>query len=144
MNILKKIFYMSYNNFKNNFINKTDDNNLYLVEVPCVIDFKYDQNSWYRIWSNGWCEQGGYQKPTTNWATITFNKPFTEVPFMLVSESDNTNQNMTDKDGYGVVVAVANITRITARVSCSNKRCFYWEAKGWIDLNQQHVPYTSI
>ena len=39
--------------------------------------------SWYRIWSDGWIEQGG-ETDSTNGETISFLKTFTEVPFVAV------------------------------------------------------------
>lgn len=36
--------------------------------------------SWYRVWSDGWIEQGSYSTNKTNTQTITFYKAFTNIP----------------------------------------------------------------
>ena len=30
-----------------------------MEEVPCIVETYVNGTSWYRVWSDGWCEQGG-------------------------------------------------------------------------------------
>ena len=39
--------------------------------------------SWYRIWSDGWIEQGGYLSWNGAWTTLTFNRPFTTTNYYI-------------------------------------------------------------
>lgn len=36
-------------------------------------------NNWYRVWSDGWIEQGGYTKKTGQQTTITYSISFTDI-----------------------------------------------------------------
>ena len=41
--------------------------------------------NWYRIWSDGWCEQGGVISAAQNGTTINFLKPFINANYVVVS-----------------------------------------------------------
>ena len=66
-----------------------------LHEVQCVVETYSNSNSWYRVYSDGWCEQGGTRVATTTWETIVFLKPFIDSNYTaLVSNSaGGTNAN---------------------------------------------------
>lgn len=58
--------------------------------------------SWYRIWSDGWCEQGGYinsdVSTPSNGVVVTFLKPFLDSNYtitMLSGHNDNTTNNLS-------------------------------------------------
>ena len=53
-----------------------------LVEVQTVIETYVNGTSWYRVWSDGWCEQGGYPSVSNN-GTITFLKPFKDINYTI-------------------------------------------------------------
>lgn len=38
---------------------------------------------WYRVWSDGWIEQGGYLSWNGDWTTLTFNRPFTTTNYYI-------------------------------------------------------------
>lgn len=44
--------------------------------IRTVVETWHSGSDWYRIWSDGWVEQGGTRVATTTWETITFLKPF--------------------------------------------------------------------
>lgn len=50
-----------------------------LQEVHCVVETYVNGESWYRVWSDGWCEQGGSKPAST--AEITFLKPFINLSY---------------------------------------------------------------
>ena len=55
-------------------------------------------NSWYRIWSDGWCEQGFIIN--ANVTSITLLKPFTTTTYnVLFSFVDTTDTSSTDRAG---------------------------------------------
>ena len=53
--------------------------------------------SWYRVWSDGWCEQGGYN--SNNLATINLLKQYTDTNYIVIttilSESSSGNYYAT-------------------------------------------------
>lgn len=70
-------------NFKNNQVYgyRFDLNEGYgLPSVRMVVNTWKSGTSWYRVWSDGWIEQGSYSTNKTNTQTITFYKAFTNIP----------------------------------------------------------------
>lgn len=51
-----------------------------MSEVPVIIEAYQNGTSWYRIWSDGWCEQGGsISSPTT----VTYIKPMVDTNYNI-------------------------------------------------------------
>lgn len=67
-----------------------------LQRVECVVETYRNGNSWYRLWSDGWIEQGGYLSAA---GTITFLKEFKyanyTVSHMPISAADPYVSNRT-------------------------------------------------
>lgn len=49
-----------------------------------VDTWKDNQGNWYRVWSDGWIEQGGIVYETGSYTIISFHKPFVSLPFRAV------------------------------------------------------------
>ena len=92
---------------------------------PAVVIQNYvNGNSWYRVWSDGWIEQGGYQSFSDYW-TLTFLKPFTKTNYTFTSSSEGEDLN-----------AVLGITSRTAKSiggNSADKRTltYNWRASGY-------------
>ena len=58
---------------------------------PYVIETWHEGTEWYRVWSDGWIEQGGafYNNDTQ----ITFKRPFTQSTYTLVMAGTDSNPN---------------------------------------------------
>lgn len=70
---LKNINFMSKTQFDE--LSTLKDNELYAVNTPAVIDsYSDDSGNWYRVYSDGWVEQGG--DCTLNQNNVNFHKPF--------------------------------------------------------------------
>ena len=41
------------------------------------------ETQWYRVWSDGWIEQGGHFSWNGAWTTLTFNRPFTTTNYYI-------------------------------------------------------------
>ncbi len=79
---------------------------------PYVVETYHNGRSWYRIWSDGWIEQGGWLDTNTNTnATASFLKKFTVIPqcwltayFLTgnyaVSVKERTISSLTIHSGY--------------------------------------------
>lgn len=62
-------------------INNKLDSMKYVVETGQ----SEDESQWYRIWSDGWIEQGGSNLTSTiNVEPLTFVQPFTKLPMLTV------------------------------------------------------------
>ena len=79
---------------------------------PAVVIQNYINGAnWYRVWSDGWIEQGGrvYMTDAAN-QTLNFNKAFTTTNYTIVSagESYNASVNLGIMERYTSYVIVDN------------------------------------
>lgn len=88
--------------------------------------------SWYRVYSDGWCEQGGcIQSPTNGNNNISFIKPFVDTTYYFnrinYSTVNGTATNFAS-EGY------SNKTNSGIRIYLLTNYAgtIYWEAKGYI------------
>lgn len=87
--------------------------------------------SWYRVYSDGWCEQGGVSATGTS-ASVTFLKPFKNTNYSVtVSDTYLTTSN-SDTGGYTTSPGLSNYTTTGFRISQTSGRYTQWEAKGYI------------
>ena len=56
-----------------------------LAECHVVVTKYKSGKNWYRIWSDGWIEQGGYTKVDSNGQLLTFLKPFSDVNYTITA-----------------------------------------------------------
>ena len=102
-----------------------DDNSLHAY----IISSYHSGTEWYRVWSDGWCEQGG--SITTSEGTIVFQKEFIDTNYTFISQA-------SDFDDYAIVVSTwGNKTKSSIQVRCGYNGVAYsreisWEAKGYI------------
>jgi hypothetical protein len=89
--------------------------------------------SWYRRYSDGWIEQGGYVSPGGNSAAFhigTFNTAFSTTNITLVAT--NAYRANNDHSYYGQIGAfVASKTQFKETCFSSEKSPFHWFACGY-------------
>ena len=92
-----------------------------------VIETYSSGSNWYRIYSDGWCEQGGSFTCSSAGQTLTFLKPFS-----------NTNYVMTAAGGTNKFGTISFYTRTVTDCKCwisdddtFNAGIINWEAKGY-------------
>ena len=98
---------------------------------PHIVETYVNGTSWYRVYSDGWCQQGGFCTGSTSY-TVTFLKPFI-----------NTNYNPTVTFNYSHDAAIMNmgcdtLTTTTMRININdgargNSRPIFWQACGYIN-----------
>lgn len=55
-----------------------------MEEVQCVVETYNNGTSWYRVWSDGWCEQGGRAEySSSNTVSVSFLKQFKDTNFFV-------------------------------------------------------------
>lgn len=55
-----------------------------LTECHVVVETYVNGTSWYRVYSDGWCEQGGYRTDVSNaGVTVNLAKPFTDTNYTI-------------------------------------------------------------
>lgn len=65
-------------------------NELYAVETPAVVEtYSDDDGNWYRVYSDGWVEQGGLYKGNNNQSgTLTLLKPYSDLNYIINLQSN--------------------------------------------------------
>ena len=90
--------------------------------------------SWYRVWSDGWIEQGGKTTiSSSSGTTITFLKPFTNTNYWCMANLSATDLTAQYYEA-GVVKGSKTITSmkiLSKNYGSTDIREYYWEAKGY-------------
>lgn len=72
--------------------NKMDRDGHNIANTSAVIIETYSNGTtWYRIWSDGWCEQGG--KYYNNNTAISFLKPFKNTIYSVMTQCTDVSPN---------------------------------------------------
>lgn len=112
---------------------KLSSNNRYLI------DSYHMGTEWYDIYSDGWCEQGGYYANTATSAgiaTINLHKEFLDADYYL-ARLDNKG-TLTNNSATQYIANFTETTTTTAsfRMDTSSYLWgFKWIAKGYIDVS---------
>ena len=96
-----------------------DGNN---ATFPHVIESYENGSSWYRVYSDGWCEQGGITgtESTTRGQTIniSFMMQFNDTNYTIIATDGNTSKT-TYSSSVGIA-SILNGTKTTSDVSISS------------------------
>ena len=90
---------------------------------------------WYRVYSDGWCEQGGNVTKTASSGTVSYLKNFKDLTYTLTTGEWGVTSiagSSTDTAGYGNSIGLSNATTSSFRYSCEANRCITWHACGYI------------
>lgn len=89
-----------------------------------------DGSSWYRKWSDGWIEQGGYVSKTgSGILTTQFNHPYKEIP--VVSVTNVPISNATNSAYANSSIKEVTITKFSKLYWEDQGGSFYWYACGY-------------
>lgn len=101
-----------------------------LEEVHCVIETYRNGSSWYRVYSDGWCEQGQTEITTKGIpVTVVFLKAFSSIPFCKKMRYGAAS--VTDNAAYSDFVTLTR-TGFTSNQD-ANSGNFGWYACGYIE-----------
>ena len=87
-----------------------------LSECQVIIETYVNGDSWYRVWSDGWCEQGGaWGSNVSGWseASVIFLKPFSNTNYQLFvqgnwSDAASSSCKVTARSTTGFTGTYAN------------------------------------
>ena len=103
---------------------KMDTDGMNAGNPACVVVETYHSgNDWYRVWSDGWCEQGGYANTNASSVAVTFLKQFADTNYCR----QVTIQGADGQYNYHIITS-ASATGMTIFAW----KPAYWEAKGYI------------
>ena len=100
-----------------------------VMSAPYVTETYHSGTNWYRVWSDGWCEQGGvYSKNNSGQSTITLHRNYVDTNYQvfLTPQYSANVQNMT------CLYSKATDQFIIVGNNNSNGYKEQWEAKGYI------------
>jgi hypothetical protein len=110
---------------------KMDTDGMNAGNPACVVVESWHDNNgnWYRVYSDGWCEQGGLFPVTSSWNTnnIVFEKPYKDTNYNVLYSNGFINNSgiygISSKSTTGFTVTIYN---------GSDAGQGGWEAKGYI------------
>ena len=94
--------------------------------------------SWYRVYSDGWCEQGGHIQKSSSSVQVTFLKPFINTKYTLLSGMMSDNSNNSTYRGVAIAYTSSSVnyehtSNSGFTVYKPDILVFDWEAKGYIN-----------
>ena len=99
---------------------------------PYVTEAYKNGTSWYRVWSDGWCEQGGQ----TGGGTVTFLKSFANGNYFVCKQLINTSGNSASTNVAWITNAIGVVSLSAASCNIINPgyglSTFRWYACGEI------------
>ena len=102
-----------------------------MVETPCIVETYKNGTSWYRVWSDGWCEQGGILPGNEQNITIQFLKSYKDLPVIHTHVYGYYNQNLLSgtADWQHITPRAVSLNSFTV---CSSNYGTCWQACGYI------------
>ena len=101
-------------------------------KVAVVVQNYKSGTSWYRVWSDGWIEQGGFYNnlPSNTTFTITFLKSFVDTNFTFISSQrhDGTTGDAPNENEWISAIAKGSVTIYNSRAAGGG---IYWHACGY-------------
>lgn len=112
-------------------ISNPAEDELWAVESPCIVETYQNGTSWYRVYSDGWCEQGGKIITAGSNTTVQLLKEMDNTEYnCLISLDSPTNQQPTHGIWY-----TYDQQRTYFKYYLSGGSSTYpmfWEVKGYI------------
>lgn len=95
-----------------------------------LIKSYHSGDDWYRVYSDGWCEQGGLVYIPSSDLTVTFLIPFLNTDYTITAGSSN-NTNVVNVNQNNA--RTTTTTRFD--MSGSNSGNAFWQACGYVDIS---------
>ena len=103
---------------------KMDRDGVNATASVCIESW-HEGTEWYRVYSDGWCEQGGYT--TNNSNTINFLKEFVDTNYSVFQTPQAVSTSSFQARTWYVS------SKLTASVTFAGSNDpAYWETKGYI------------
>lgn len=99
---------------------------------PYIKEIYSSGKQWYRLWSDGWIEQGGFYGSFINNAgvTVNLNKAFTTTNYTLLVTSYGMVSGANDNGSTNIKDVSVNSFRIVS-VDDNGTYGAYWSASGY-------------
>lgn len=98
-----------------------------------IIETYINGTSGYRIWSDGYCEQWGYQATNPKAGTVTLLKTYQDTDFCIMTGQGNPAGVTAGYSSYTTNVAVSTPNSFTyAAYDKNDARNFHWKTSGYL------------
>lgn len=104
--------------------------NLNSKGIRTVVETYKNGNSWYRVWSDGWIEQGGQTTSSTGVGTLNFIRPFLTTNYLFLTHTKTGNGDYTVRNTVEVLGGRAT-TGISVAGTPSFTNSYTWYACGY-------------
>ena len=105
-----------------------------LSEIYPVVETYSNGTSWYRLYSDGWCEQGGYSTTNGTYAiSLLKSMANTDYSVSLIESSNGTN-NPAGSQNSIPIKGSCTTNSIYVYVNTSSGLGAYWEVKGYVEV----------
>lgn len=117
-----------------------DNTQLLTALGPLIVETYSNGTSWYRVWSDGWCEQGGklvvnsssVGGGTYSTTSLTFLKPFTKLcSYYCQSKHDRFNVGFAS-DVIGQSASSVEVYQVNDSGQSFTNPYVVWQAGGYI------------
>lgn len=96
---------------------------------PYVVESYHNGAEWYRVWSDGWIEQGGIVLSNSSSVTYNFHHPFTTMTYGL---SCSQNSGGIGPQSNGMLINRVSTTQFSVLYTAgSNDLQYTWRAFGY-------------
>ena len=92
-----------------------------------VVDSYHNGTEWYRIYSDGWCEQGGLGPANSGVKTITLYKPYSNANYTIMQ----TPYSAAGAGSYSTAIKSQTNTSFVLAVESNYNVGFYWTTCGY-------------
>lgn len=99
--------------------------------IRTIVEAYSNGTSWYRVYSDGWCEQGGTNTDHTN-IVITLLKPYRDTNYSVIATPASNN---TKNSNFSAAIGTRTTTQFNISFSnnITGNSCNHWLAYGYIN-----------
>lgn len=100
--------------------------------APHIVETYHSGTEWYRVWSDGWCEQGGVVSSNDGTDTqVNLHKQYADTNYSVYGLQYGSNGQAQFRNGWAIGSKSVG-SFILENNTNSNSNSFMWEAKGYI------------
>ena len=101
------------------------------INVKYITGTYNDGKNWYRKWSDGWLDQGGWIDNTAQDTTVTLHVPFSSVNYSAIAQKSlTTSADTAAMDGTSNYTTTSFVVRMLLANGAVSKGGFMWYAYG--------------
>ena len=129
-------FYVGETNINTNLVNvgKLTQEVAELKSKTHLVESYVNGTSWYRVYSDGWCEQGGFNAPSSNVYEFTVNllKPYLNTDYTIFATSRGLDSKDYHYDAASIFYDAVTTSSFNIARHIQSVTGAYWKTCGYI------------